>query len=196
MVRRRSSRDIDTLAALAGTATFAVSTAVFSSHQGTRETRVFTTINEWPDSRLLRVPQQFGTPWTLPLAGAVLWASGRPREAAAAAFSLPVSKGIEVAVKKVLQRPRPLYETPTALRDDAPLEGPSFPSGHAALAAATAYLLARAAPSWALPLAALTVASSLVRVHQGAHWPSDACAGGALGVTVAAALRRITVPPR
>jgi len=180
---------VDATVAVCGAVAFLASAVAFRGTPRGPELRLFGVVNEWPDTRLHRLPQQVGTPWAPPLVGAALWLAGRRREAVAAFLSLPASKGVEVAVKKVLQRPRPLYETPTVLRDDAPVEGPSFPSGHAALAAAAAYLVCRAAPPVTLPVAALTTASSLVRVHQGAHWPSDALAGTALGVGVAAGLR-------
>ncbi|GAA3541060.1 hypothetical protein GCM10022196_21530 [Aeromicrobium flavum] len=184
---------MDAAVATAAAAAFVASAAAFRRPPGAHELRWFTVVNEWPDSRLIRVPQQLGTPWTLPVAGACLWMAGRPREGAAAAVALPLVKFVEVRVKLFLGRPRPLYETPTILRDDAPLEGPSFPSGHAAIAAATAYLVGRAVPPTALPLAALTVVAALVRVHQGAHWLSDALGGGALGIAVAASVRRIAL---
>lgn len=152
---------------------------------------MFALVNGRADPRILRVPQQFGTPWMLPLTSALLWAVGRRREAVAAALTLPAEKAAEVRLKKVVDRRRPVFEMPTILHDDAPREGPSFPSGHAAIAAASGYLLARAFPVASVPLAALTCTASLVRVHQGAHWPSDALAGGALGVGVAASPRWI-----
>ncbi|WP_313404494.1 phosphatase PAP2 family protein [Aeromicrobium sp.] len=190
---RRGSTDVDIVAATAASIVFVASALAFGRRTGPREVRWFAIVNEWPDTRLVRLPQQLGTPWMLPLTGAALWASGRRREGVATAAALPVSKDIEVAVKKLLQRPRPLYETPTILRDDAPLEGPSFPSGHAAIATATAYMIAREVPAAAAPLAALTIVASLVRVHQGAHWLSDAVGGGALGIAVAAAARTIAL---
>lgn len=75
---------------------------------------------------------------------------------------------------------------PTHLRDDAPLEGGAMPSGHAALAACgTTLLLPAVPPSARAALAALTGLSAYVRVHQGAHHPTDAVAGLVLGVGVA-----------
>lgn len=141
-----------------------------------------------------RVPQQLGTPWSLPATVVLLWTVGRRHKAVAAVVALPLEKAVEVGLKKLIRRRRPVMETPTILRDDAPEEGPSLPSGHAALATATAYFLSRAFPTTLPLLAAGTALASFVRVHQGAHWPSDALAGCALGVTVAATLRRIAVP--
>lgn len=52
----------------------------------------------------------------------------------AAGLGLPAEKALEVALKKLHPTPRPLYVEPTVLRDDAPVKGESFPSGHAAIA--------------------------------------------------------------
>lgn len=187
---------MDTAAAIGAGVAFTACMAAFHGRPRPWEVRLFTRLNEGSRYGLLRVPQQLGTPSALPLTGGALWLSGRRREAVAAVLSLPLSKGAEVAVKKALRRPRPLYETPTVLRDDAPVEGPSYPSGHAAIAAASAYLVCRAVPRASGPVAAITVVSALVRVRQGAHWPTDALGGGALGVGVAATLRRLLVAPR
>jgi len=152
------------------------------------ERRLFVRVNEAPDWRWLRVPQQLGTPWALPAASAVLALSGRRARAVAALLTLPVVKGVEVAVKETVRRPRPLYRVPTELRDDAPVEGGSFPSGHVALSAAATWFLQDHAPPWlAATLWASTALNAYVRVHQGAHWPTDVVAGAALGVGAAAA---------
>ncbi|HEY0891031.1 MAG TPA: phosphatase PAP2 family protein [Nocardioides sp.] len=158
----------------------------FAREPGRREQAVFTRANGGGRRPWLRVPQQWGTPWTLPAVAAVATARGRPVDAAVALACLPVEKGLEVATKKLRPRPRPLYVLPTHLRDDAPLEGGAMPSGHAALAACGTTLLLPAVPPWArAALAALTGLSAYVRVHQGAHHPTDAVAGLVLGVGVA-----------
>jgi membrane-associated phospholipid phosphatase len=75
------------------------------------------------------------------------------------------------------------------LRDDAPAHGPSYPSGHAAIAYAAVTL---AGPYLAPPLTALlacvATAATLTRVHQGAHFPLDAVGGALLGVAVGSGL--------
>lgn len=142
----------------------------------------------------LRVPQQLGTPWVPPVTSALLVACGHRRAAAAAALVLPVGKGLEVLTKKLLQRPRPVAVTHTTLRDDAPEEGPALPSGHAAIAAATGYLLVREAASSAVGLVVVAgvALASYARVQQGAHWPTDVAAGALLGLAVGAGLRVAT----
>jgi membrane-associated phospholipid phosphatase len=158
---------------------------------GSRERALFTRINDGPDWPWLRLPQQLGTPWVLPGLGLALLAAGRRREALIAAAALPTVKGFEVATKKLLRRPRPLYTTPTELRDDAPVEGPSFPSGHTAIATCATLLLAPYSPAPVRAVLAAAVAlTGYVRVHQGAHHPSDVVGGLFLGWAVVSGLDR------
>ena len=74
----------------------------------------------------------------------------------------------------------------------------SFPSGHAASAAAFAVGAAREAPGTLAPLGILAAGVGLSRVWTGAHYPADVLVGAALGATVAAALprRRAAALPR
>ncbi|WP_092534545.1 bifunctional phosphatase PAP2/diacylglycerol kinase family protein [Amycolatopsis arida] len=65
----------------------------------------------------------------------------------------------------------------------------SFPSGHAASAAAFVTAVAMESPPTALALAPLGAAVAYSRVHTGVHWPSDIAAGAALGVVAAAGTR-------
>lgn len=147
-----------------------------------RERAVFARITRVDDHAWLRLPQQWGTPWTLPAVAALAAVRRERRSALVALGCLPVVKGIEVATKKLRPRPRPLHVQPTALRDDAPVEGGSMPSGHAALAACATLLLAPLVPR---PVAALMTGvaapSAWTRVHQGAHEPVDVVAGLLLG---------------
>lgn len=139
----------------------------------------------------LRVPQQLGTPWVLPLVAVTAFVARRPHLAVSAGLALPLEKALEVGVKKLTRRRRPAQLAPEArLFDDAPVDGPSYPSGHAAIATCAVLL---AAPYLPRPvLAALSTAvglTAVTRVHQGAHFPLDAVGGVSLGVCVAALLQ-------
>jgi undecaprenyl-diphosphatase len=152
--------------------------------------------NRSPGSWVLRVPQQLGTPWVLPLLGVGAAWRRRGSLALAAGVALPVEKACEVAVKKVTFRRRPALETRVELRDDAPVFGSSYPSGHAAIGACAVTLLAPYAgvPATAL-MAGAVLATAYARVHQGAHYPLDAAGGIALGVAVAASATAVVGRP-
>lgn len=66
----------------------------------------------------------------------------------------------------------------------------SFPSGHAASAAAFVTAVAMESPLAGAAIAPLAATVAYSRVHTGVHWPSDVAAGAALGVGVALATRR------
>jgi membrane-associated phospholipid phosphatase len=97
--------------------------------------------------------------------------------------------------KPLLGRPRP-YELDEAARLVAVPAGSSWPSGHAALAAAMASALAPALPRRARIGAATTVGLvGLSRAYVGVHHPSDVVGGIGLGVLAAAvwsAARRVS----
>jgi undecaprenyl-diphosphatase len=113
----------------------------------------------------------------------------RRRLALAATVALPVEKAFEVGIKKMRPTPRPLYVRPTVLRDDAPVEGESFPSGHAAIAFTAVGLIAPYLSTRGTAVAcALAAGTALTRVSQGAHHPIDSLAGAALGLGIAGGL--------
>jgi membrane-associated phospholipid phosphatase len=106
--------------------------------------------------------------------------AGRREAWVRAAASVAGAHAANVAIKRVVRRPRPdLPDLPALGRVPSRL---SFPSAHAAssFAAATAYapLLPR------VPWRAAAVTMGLSRVVLGVHYPSDVVAGALLGVTV------------
>jgi membrane-associated phospholipid phosphatase len=121
-------------------------------------------------------------------AGALAAAGGRVGRAAAASglgatalTSLLVNQGI----KRVVRRPRPpLAGVPVARRIPMPATT-SFPSGHAASAAAFATAAAAELTVLRLPLGAFAAAVGISRVYVGVHYPLDVLAGVAVGATVA-----------
>jgi membrane-associated phospholipid phosphatase len=139
---------------------------------------------------VLRVPEQLGTPWVLPLTGAAAFHTHRPHLAVSATLALPTEKGLEVVVKQLTQRGRPAQTMARPrLRADAPASGSSFPSGHAAVAGTLATLAAPYLQPLALTAAMLAaLATAATRLYQGAHYPLDVVGGAALGLTTGSLL--------
>lgn len=130
---------------------------------------------------------------------ALLAASGSPRGQRAAVrglATLAVTSLIANQVAKRLnRRPRPSIEqVPLARIAGRIPTSTSFPSGHAASAAAFAGAAAMEAPALRVPLTTLAGLVGFSRVATGAHYPSDVAAGFLLGAGVAAVGRRL-VPP-
>jgi diacylglycerol kinase family enzyme len=120
--------------------------------------------------------------------GAVLWATG-DRRARRAAWRGLGSMAAASAVanflgKGVTARRRPHLRVPAARRLPTPASS-SFPSGHAANAAAFATGAAIEMPCLAGPAIALAGAVGASRVATGLHYPSDVLAGTAIGSAAA-----------
>ncbi|MFJ4965158.1 Diacylglycerol kinase [Streptomyces sp. ADI96-02] len=129
---------------------------------------------------------------------AALGSSARSRRAALRGVaSLAVaSAAINTVGKGAVRRERPILDLVPMVRQlkRQPVTT-SFPSGHAASAAAFATGVALESKGWGAVVAPVAVAVAASRVYTGVHYPSDVLAGAALGVGAAFALRGL-VPTR
>ena len=94
-------------------------------------------------------------------------------------------------LKGTFARPRPiavLLDARVLVESGA---GYSFPSGHATLAFAVAFVFAAKYPKFRYPLFALAALVALSRIYIGMHFPSDVLAGAALGSAVGLAVTSI-----
>jgi membrane-associated phospholipid phosphatase len=121
--------------------------------------------------------------------------SGR-RAAAHGLIALSVASVVtNILLKRALGRPRPPTGLVPTVREPRrmPLTT-SFPSGHAASAAAFTTAVVLEIPWTWVPLVPLSAAVAASRVVIGVHYPSDVVAGLALGAVVAGAVRPFIGP--
>lgn len=146
------------------------------------------------DTAMRRLSQSAnkGRLW-LGLAAAGALVPGTTRRAALrGAASLAATSAVtNAAVKPLIRRRRPDIELIPALRRLRKQPGStSFPSGHAASAAAFTTGVALESPVLGAAIVPLAAAVAYSRVHVGVHHVSDVVAGAALGAGIAMAARR------
>lgn len=135
-------------------------------------------------------------------AAAILWTyGGRPgRRAALRGLSAVAvtSATVNLPGKMLAARGRPdIAVVPEGRRLVRLPTSPSFPSGHAASAAAFATGASLEMPRTVLPLALAGAAVGLSRVTTGVHYPGDVVAGAGIGMLLAlATLRTWPLPER
>lgn len=96
------------------------------------------------------------------------------------------SAATNLIAKPLLPRRRPAAQlVPKHRRLADPPTSPSFPSGHAASAAAFVTAVAMESPLTGAALAPVAVAVAYSRVHTGVHWPSDVLCGTVVGAGMA-----------
>ncbi|MDX1511612.1 MAG: phosphatase PAP2 family protein [Nitriliruptorales bacterium] len=145
-------------------------------------------------SEVVGIATDLGSSFAVAGAAATLAALGRRERAIDVGVSGGLAWIAAQGAKPLLDRPRP-YESDGAERLVAVPAGSSWPSGHAAVAAAMAVALSEDArqPAPAM-LAGMSVFVAASRVHVGVHHPSDVIAGWGLGVLVANVWRLVRRP--
>lgn len=88
---------------------------------------------------------------------------------------------VNQAIKPAVGRPRPFEASGDVRLIDRRPGGASFPSGHAANAAAGAYAVSRIWPEGAAVAWTLAALISFSRIYVGAHYPLDVLAGAFVG---------------
>jgi membrane-associated phospholipid phosphatase len=111
-----------------------------------------------------------------------------------APLKLLVEKGV---IKSIVERQRPgtTIGEDAILRGDVKAFGSSFPSGHAVIAFAIAWLLFCYLPrSWRWAPIAIGCLVLFARVYLGAHNPLDVVAGAAAGLLIGAVIDAVVRP--
>lgn len=149
--------------------------------------RVMTSSERLRLARVARVVTRLGNGWLYPFVSLALIAFDvPPRVLLSAALGLLGAFAVYPRIKTSLGRLRPCAYAPSLVRDIAPLDHYSCPSGHAMTAAAYATPLVVAWPSAAPFALALCAVIGWSRIALGHHYLSDVIAGAVLGVSVAA----------
>ena len=127
-------------------------------------------------------PVSIGTPIIMYSVGLIMKDSTVKKKAIFIGEAFLASGFITFALKETVNRERPFVTYPD-IEQATTATGPSFPSGHASLAFATATSLSMAYPKWYIiaPSFAWASAVSYSRMVLGVHYPSDVLAGAIIG---------------
>jgi len=91
---------------------------------------------------------------------------------------------VELLLKNIFGRLRPEFSIPSTIVILDFTNSLSFPSGHAAMAFAGAYILSRKHRKWGLLYYVLAFLISFSRIYLGKHYPSDVVAGMMIGTLI------------
>jgi membrane-associated phospholipid phosphatase len=140
--------------------------------------------------RALPALTDLGSMYAAAGAAAALAVAGRRRLARDVLGSAALAWGIAQGAKQLFKRPRP-YDAGEIDLLVRPPAGTSYPSGHPAVAAAIAGVVApEVRPFVRAPLERLPRFVGFSRVYVGAHYPSDVAGGVMIGKAVAELWRR------
>lgn len=128
----------------------------------------------------------WGIVWILIMGGLILWKEiGDRRELFTLTFAVILSfVTSDLILKHIFLRPRPF----SGLEDPSKIfgysSGYSFPSSHATIAFACAFILSYKHKKWDPGYYILAVLIAVSRVYLGRHFPTDIIAGAILGTII------------
>jgi membrane-associated phospholipid phosphatase len=161
-----------------------------SAHVPGWEGSIASTVNGWSDwmARPIWPVMQLGNVWMVAVlpAGVLVWQ--RRWQAVAAATVAPLAAwGLAKVVKSMVGRGRPADYVDSIRVREAAVHGNGFVSGHAAVAFASAVVVAVYLPArWRVVPFALATCTGMARLYFGVHLPLDVVGGAGLGVACGA----------